>query len=183
MRRRGPWWFLWPLRWREARGDGVKRSLVPGCRGAVALIEAEAQLSAGSGAPGAGAAAGAEFDAPPRRSDRSVVFITRASVARCPCLCYNLCCSVFFFTLLSLADELLSAAARPVSRTSIGGENSLSASASKTLEALKKKKVLCANRAANCLTAVSRCAAAEIDTEILPAIACLELPRCVGCAK
>ena len=36
---------------------------------AVALMEAEAQLVAGSGSPVAGAAAGAEFESPPRQSD------------------------------------------------------------------------------------------------------------------
>ena len=72
----------------------------------------------------------------------------------------------FFFTLLSLADELLSGAVRPVSRACIGGGNSLSASASKTLEASTKKKVCVCKTSRSCPTAaVSRCAAAEIDTE------------------
>ena len=57
------------MRLREARGDGVKRSRPWVVAAAVALIEAEAQLVAGSGAPVAGAAAGAEFESPPRQSD------------------------------------------------------------------------------------------------------------------
>ena len=64
----------------------------------------------------------------------------RSSARECGTLPLAFVLFSFFFTLLSLADELLSAAARPVSRICIGGENSLSASARKTLEASKKKK-------------------------------------------
>ena len=49
----------------SARNQGAR----PWVAAAVALIEAEAQLVAGSGAPVAGAAAGAEFESPPRQSD------------------------------------------------------------------------------------------------------------------
>ena len=64
----------------------------------------------------------------------------RSSARECGTLPLAFVLFSFFFTLLSLADELLSAAARPVSRTCIGGENSLSASACKTLEPSKKKR-------------------------------------------
>ena len=65
-----------PRRWRQAHASRpAMRRVVVGLpraslgAAAVALIEAEEQLGAGSGAPGAGAAAGGEFDAPPRQSD------------------------------------------------------------------------------------------------------------------
>ena len=115
---------------------GLPRSSL-GCRGGGADRGRGTALGAGRGAPGAGAAAGEEFAAEPVR-----LMMARASVARCPWLLLF----SFFFTLLSLADELLSAAARPVSRTCIGGENSLSASACKTLEPSKKKGVCKSSR-------------------------------------
>ena len=90
----------------------------------------------------------------------------------------------FFFTLLSLADELLSAAARPVIRACIGGENSLFASGCKTLEAAQKKS-LCVQIEPQlpyrCRFTVR---SSPIDTDFLPAIARgPSVPHCVDCAK
>ena len=105
---------------------------------AVALIEAEAQCSVlGVVLRVLGQQRGRSSN---RRRASPIDQCLRSSARECGTLPLAFVLFSFFFTLLSLADELLSAAARPVSRICIGGENSLSASARKTLEASKKKK-------------------------------------------
>ena len=146
MRRRGPWWLLCPRRWRQALATrAAMRRVVVGLprssrvAAAVALIEAEAHSARCwewcSGCWGS-SGGGVRIAAAPVRLINVCVPRRARECGTLPSMLFS-----FFFTLLSLADELLSAAARPVSRTCIGGENSLSASACKTLEASKQAKL------------------------------------------
>ena len=129
----------------DATGGGGAAPLVPGCRGGGADRGRGTQCSVlGVVLRVLGQQRGRSSN---RRRASPIDQCLRSSARECGTLPLAFVLFSFFFTLLSLADELLSAAARPVSRTCIGGENSLSASACKTLEPSKKKGV-CANRVA-----------------------------------
>ena len=141
-----------PRRWRQALATrAAMRRVVVGLprssrvAAAVALIEAEAH-SARCWEWCSGCWGQQRGRSSNRRRASPIDQCLRSSARECGTLPLAFVLFSFFFTLLSLADELLSAAARPVSRTCIGGENSLSASASKTLEPSKKKGVCKSSR-------------------------------------